>query len=256
MVSSDRPVKIVVLGDGMVGKTCLLMTYTSGHYPSEYVPTVFENYLGSVKVDGKALAFELWDTAGQEEYSHLRPLSYPNTDVIILCFSIVRLSSLENAEKKWCREISQSEHLRGKPIILVGTMSDLREEVTKVNASSVITYEKKLGRGASGCSQASTFLGSFSVLKNAKSFPPKALRNGLVQWNTWNVPPCDQVASMRCSTRHCNIHLHDARRRNHSLHVHIVLCCRQPERCSWHHRTMSSYRECLSNILTLLLKPE
>ncbi|TGZ62030.1 hypothetical protein CRM22_007657 [Opisthorchis felineus] len=145
MVSSDRPVKIVVLGDGMVGKTCLLMTYTSGHYPSEYVPTVFENYLGSVKVDGKALAFELWDTAGQEEYSHLRPLSYPNTDVIILCFSIVRLSSLENAEKKWCREISQSEHLRGKPIILVGTMSDLREEVTKVNASSVITYEKAKG---------------------------------------------------------------------------------------------------------------
>ncbi|GAA50318.1 Ras-like GTP-binding protein RhoL [Clonorchis sinensis] len=61
---SDRPVKIVVLGDGMVGKTCLLMTYTSGHYPSEYVPTVFENYLGSVNVDGKQLAFELWDTAG------------------------------------------------------------------------------------------------------------------------------------------------------------------------------------------------
>ncbi|KER18833.1 hypothetical protein T265_15799, partial [Opisthorchis viverrini] len=142
MISSNRPVKIVVLGDGMVGKTCLLMTYTSGHYPSEYVPTVFENYLGSVNVDGKELAFELWDTAGQEEYSHLRPLSYPNTDVIVLCFVSVRISSLENAEKKWCREISHSEHLRGKPIILVGTMSDLREEVTKVNASSVITYEK------------------------------------------------------------------------------------------------------------------
>ena len=57
--------KVVVVGDGMVGKTCLLMTLSTGQFPSNVVPTVFDNYTAQLLVDGRATSLGLWDTSGQ-----------------------------------------------------------------------------------------------------------------------------------------------------------------------------------------------
>lgn len=122
-------------------QTCLLISYTTnafpvrietprrvataderisgGVYSDRYVSkspgdascsddhVVFDNYSANVMVDGKTISLGLWDTAGQEDYDRLRPLSYPQTDVFLICFSLVSPPSFENVRTKVRRKSSR-----------------------------------------------------------------------------------------------------------------------------------------------------
>eukprot|EP00095_Tigriopus_kingsejongensis_P002167 snap_masked-scaffold1063_size65393-processed-gene-0.9 protein:Tk02167 transcript:snap_masked-scaffold1063_size65393-processed-gene-0.9-mRNA-1 annotation:"rho-related gtp-binding protein" len=126
-----RKIKCVLLGDGAVGKTSLIISYTTNGYPQEYVPTAIDTYDAIVTVDGEPVTLEMCDTPGQDDFDTLRPLAYPHTDVFLLCFSVVCPSSFVNIREKWVPELKRT-HAQGRmpPVILIGTQSDLRENAT------------------------------------------------------------------------------------------------------------------------------
>ena len=143
-------IKSVVVGDGTVGKTCLLISYTSDKYDDSYIPTIFDTYSCNILLDNKPINLGLWDTAGQEDYDRLRPLSYPHTDVFLICFSLVNRITLSSVRNKWVPEIQH--YCPGSTWILVGTKADLRD-ANPENESTISTIEgQKLADelGASG----------------------------------------------------------------------------------------------------------
>ena len=137
--------KLIAVGDGGCGKTSLLTVYTTAEFPTNYVPTVFETYVQDLTHDGKPISLSLWDTAGQEEYDRLRPLSYPESNVILVCFAIDCPTSLENILDKWFPEVRH--FCPSTPLLLVGLKSDLRrnrnaQELLKAQGLTPVTFQQ------------------------------------------------------------------------------------------------------------------
>ena len=120
--------KLVIVGDGACGKTCLLFAFSKDEFPDKYIPTVFENYVADLEVNGIMYEIGLWDTAGQEDYDRLRFLSYPDTDVVLITCSIDNPDSYECVRGKWIPEIRH--FCPNVPVILVATKKDVRNDPT------------------------------------------------------------------------------------------------------------------------------
>ncbi|KAK7102581.1 ras-like GTP-binding protein rhoA [Littorina saxatilis] len=144
---ADMCKKLVIVGDGACGKTSLLMTFSEDQSPVAHTPTVFEIFVVCSEVDAKQGKLSLWDTAGLEDYDRLRPLSYPDTHVILMCFAIGRPDSLRNIPAKWNPEVRH--FCPNVPIILVGNKKDLRndpatrQELERMKQSPVSQEEGK-----------------------------------------------------------------------------------------------------------------
>ncbi|KAH3745727.1 Rac GTPase [Pelomyxa schiedti] len=115
-------IKVVVVGDTGVGKTSMLISYTTNSF-SECVTTAFQNYCTNISIAGTRADVALWDTAAEADFDRLRPLAYPMTDVFLLCFSLVSPASLDAVVTKWAPEVKR--HCPEASLILVGTKSDV-----------------------------------------------------------------------------------------------------------------------------------
>eukprot|EP00042_Codosiga_hollandica_P020214 m.64767 g.64767 ORF g.64767 m.64767 type:complete len:193 (-) comp49746_c0_seq1:102-680(-) len=135
-MSTITPVmrKLVVIGDGACGKTCLLVVQTEKKFPEAYIPTVFENYAATVEFEGQSVDLALWDTAGQEDYAHIRPLSYADAHVILICFAVDNRDSFDNVDAKWIPEMK--EYCPTVPFLIVGLKTDLRTDPAAIQRLS------------------------------------------------------------------------------------------------------------------------
>ncbi|KAN0022271.1 hypothetical protein ACTFIU_004447 [Dictyostelium citrinum] len=120
-------IKMVICGDGAVGKTSLLIAFAAGEFPRDYQPTVFDNFSTLYMFQNKAYNLGLFDTAGQEDFDRLRPLGYSDTDLFIICYSVINPPSYANVYDKWYSEIKLYTG-SDIPLILVGTQNDLRHD--------------------------------------------------------------------------------------------------------------------------------
>ena len=118
-------VKCVLVGDSAVGKTALLVRFTSETFPETYRPTVYENTGVDVFMDGVPISLGLWDTAGNDNFKQIRPRSYQQADVVLICYSVANPNSLASVQHKWIAEVR--ENLPKVPVLVVATQTDLRE---------------------------------------------------------------------------------------------------------------------------------
>ncbi|NXJ11341.1 RHOF protein, partial [Odontophorus gujanensis] len=151
--SGKKEVKMVIVGDGGCGKTSLLMVYAKCAFPEQYAPSVFEKYATSITIGKKEVLLNLYDTAGrQEDYDRLRPLSYQNTNVVLICYDVMNPTSYDNVADKWYPEVNH--FCQGVPLVLIGCKTDLRkdkEQLRKLRASKQepVTYNQ----GEAACQQ-------------------------------------------------------------------------------------------------------
>ena len=131
-------IKVIVIGDTNVGKTCLLVTYTTNCFPDTYVPTVFDNYSAPISVNNKTIQMNLWDTSGSDDLDEMRPLSYSEKDCFMIFFSVADEESFERIKNKWVPEIQANCGKDDPKIVLVGTKSDIRG-----NQSAIDTLKKQ-----------------------------------------------------------------------------------------------------------------
>ncbi|XP_063050683.1 cdc42 homolog [Engraulis encrasicolus] len=140
-----QTVKCVAVGDTSAKKNVLLIAYTTQRYP-EYT-TIFDNYAVTVMINGEPYTLGLFDTGSSSDYDRLRPLSYPQTDVFLLCFAVDSPESFQNISEKWAPEVKH--FCPGVPFILVATKADLRDDVyvrqrlKKKNQEPVTTEDGK-----------------------------------------------------------------------------------------------------------------
>jgi small GTP-binding protein len=152
--------KALIVGDGAIGKTCLLSAFTNDASTfddgePEYEPTTFNNFiLEWQSSEGKDLTVEMWDTAGQEAFEQLRKLSYPGTDIFLIGYSCVSSTSLNNIQHKWLTEITTDGTDSDPWTIIVGTKVDLRE--VQPSAAVSVAQAEDLAKTINACALVDT----------------------------------------------------------------------------------------------------
>lgn len=122
-----KSLKVVIVGDSLVGKTSLTMRLINGVFPEKHVPTVSEKTRVTLTFEELSYVVDIFDAAGGEDFHRLRHLMYPKTDLFFLCFALNDLNSYDSVINYWLPDLKH--HQPDTPIILIGTKSELKQTV-------------------------------------------------------------------------------------------------------------------------------
>ena len=123
----DQKIKIMVIGESLVGKTALIKRYTKNTFGGEYLTTVGIDFQDKfLNINGKEIKIELWDTAGQERFRNIAKNYFQSSDGFLLVYDLTKKSSFENLEF-WNEQISLNAPKETK-YILVGNKKDLEDQ--------------------------------------------------------------------------------------------------------------------------------
>ena len=148
MQTAAAAYKCVLLGDEGVGKTSLIYRHILGQVPQvQSCLASCDCHVTMMNVNEEKVQLTMWDTEGSRDYDRLRPLTYPHTDVFLLCFSVDEPMSLKNVKERWYPELNH--HCPRTPILLIGTKEDLRDDPQVIShlatrGLSPITYQQGL----------------------------------------------------------------------------------------------------------------
>ena len=138
--------KVVLIGDGAVGKTNLRRRYMGEGFIAEYLNTVGADFAYfSEQVGDDLYKWSIWDLAGQPKFSNVRPVFYAGAFGALLCFDSTRNETFKNLDL-WVEELIRHTHTEGTPIVLVATKMDIYEEGKEghVDFDEVLAYKQKL----------------------------------------------------------------------------------------------------------------
>ena len=159
-----------------LGKTTLLIVATTGVFPVDYIPTVFDNYEAQVDSSEGRVALALWDTAGASDFDRLRPLSYPMTDVFVICYAVNNPVSFDNVRNRWIPELEH--HMPDIPLMLVACKTDLRTTAS-IGADPRLFVSQRVGQAEAKQLHASFMETSAITSMNMNEFMPKAVKTAL-----------------------------------------------------------------------------
>lgn len=142
---SRNIVSCIIVGDGMVGKTCLAKKFCGQEIADNYVATIMDTFTGTVSAYGQKYTINIKDTAGQFEDSEMREMVYKESNVCVICYSVLDRDSMESVKSLWVPEIKNFS--KKVPIVLVATQSDLREKdnTDHIDRAEGLKLAKELG---------------------------------------------------------------------------------------------------------------
>jgi len=142
-MASNNNKKIVIVGDGAVGKTCVLLRYVNDTYNEKHIPTIFDNKAKRMTCAGQVICLTLWDTAGQERYHSLAPMYYRGAQAAIVVYDITNADTFERA-KTWVKEL-QRQASPNIVIALAGNKADLTtNRIVEYDEASAYAEENSL----------------------------------------------------------------------------------------------------------------
>ena len=180
MSTTERLLKILVIGESAVGKSCLLLRYTDDKFQETFMTTIGVDFKTKhIEVNGQKVKLQIWDTAGQDRFRSITKAYYRGAHGILVVFDISRKDTF-NQTKMWIDSIKEAS-TDPVDMILVGNKADLERAVTREEAEEMaqrygIKYFETSAKDNKGVNEAFMHLATIALEKKPVAAPQNTVK--------------------------------------------------------------------------------